>query len=68
MMRTFTFRPERVAYFEAAGWKAYYDHKWLKMLRLLVLLCQEEFHIPFPLISSSLLHDACVAGLGAGRA
>jgi hypothetical protein len=48
MARTFTMRPERVAYFEAAGWKAYYDHKWLKMLRLLVLLCQEEFHIPFP--------------------
>ena len=48
MMRTFTLRPERVAYFEAAGWRAYYDHKWLKMLRLLVLFCQEEFHIPFP--------------------
>jgi hypothetical protein len=42
-------QPERVAYFEAAGWKAYYDHKWLKMLRLIVLLCQEEFHIPFPM-------------------
>ncbi len=45
---TFTLQPERVAYFEAAGWKAYYDRKWLKMLRLLVLLCQEQFHIPFP--------------------
>ena len=41
-------QPERVAYFEAAGWKAYYDRKWLKMLRLIVLLCQEQFHIPFP--------------------
>ena len=46
--RTFTLQPERVAYFEAAGWKAYYDRKWLNMLRLLVLLCQEQFHIPFP--------------------
>jgi hypothetical protein len=48
MARTFTLQPERVAYFEAAGWKAYYDRKWLKMLRLLVFLCQEQFHIPFP--------------------
>jgi hypothetical protein len=49
MAKIFTMQPVRVAYFEAAGWKAYYDHKWLKMLRLIVLLCQEEFHIPFPM-------------------
>ncbi|MDQ6662691.1 MAG: hypothetical protein M3Z24_17215 [Chloroflexota bacterium] len=49
MATTFHFNPERVAYFEAAGWRAYYDHKWLKMLRLIVALCQEEFHIPFPM-------------------
>ena len=49
MAKIFTMQPERVAYFEAAGWKAYYDHKWLKMLRLLVLLAQEQFHIPFPM-------------------
>ena len=42
-------QPERVASFEAAGWKAYYDRKWLKMLCLIVLLCQEQFHIPFPM-------------------
>ena len=48
MARIFAMQPERVAYFEAAGWKAYYDRKWLKMLRLIVLLCQEQFHIPFP--------------------
>ena len=48
MDSTFTLQPERVASFEAAGWKAYYDRKWVKMLRLLVLLCQEQFHIPFP--------------------
>ena len=40
--------PERIAYFEAAGWRAYYDRRWLKMVRLIVSLCQEEFHIPFP--------------------
>ncbi len=33
MATTFKFNPERVAYFEAAGWRAYYDHKWIKMLR-----------------------------------
>jgi hypothetical protein len=46
---TFKFNPKRVAYFEAAGWRAYYEHKWLKMLRLIVGLCQEQFHIPFPM-------------------
>lgn len=49
MTRKFTMRPDRVAYFEAAGWKAYYDRKWFKMLRLIVLLCQQQFHIPFPM-------------------
>jgi hypothetical protein len=43
------FNPDRVAYFEAAGWRAYYDRKWLRLLRLIVGLCQEQFKIPFPL-------------------
>lgn len=46
MAVTFGFDPERVAYFEAAGWRAYYDHKWLKMMTLLIQLFQEQFHIP----------------------
>ena len=49
MATTFKFNPERVAYFEAAGWRAYYDHKWIKMLRLIVGLCQEQFRIPLPM-------------------
>lgn len=49
MATTYTFDPDRVAYFEAAGWRAYYEHAWLKMLRLLVALNQEQFHIPFPM-------------------
>ena len=49
MARTFTFNPDRVAYFEAAGWRAYYEHRWFKMLRLIVGLCQEQFSIPFPM-------------------
>ncbi len=49
MATTFKLNPDRVAYFEAAGWRAYYDHKWIKMLRLIVGLCQEQFRIPFPM-------------------
>lgn len=41
--------PDRVAHFEAAGWRAYYDRQWIKLLRLVVGLCQEQFHIPFPM-------------------
>ena len=48
MAVTFGINPDRVAYFEAAGWRAYYDRKWLSMLRLIVGLCHEQFHIPFP--------------------
>jgi hypothetical protein len=43
------FNPERVTYFEAAGWRAYYDHNWLRLLRLIVGVCQEQFRIPFPM-------------------
>jgi hypothetical protein len=50
MQTTFTVNPDRVAYFEAAGWRAYYEHKWFKMLRLIVGLCQEQFQIPFPML------------------
>jgi hypothetical protein len=46
--RRFHFDPERVAHFEAAGWRAYYDRDWATLLRLMVRLCQEQFHIPFP--------------------
>lgn len=49
MAVTLKFNPDRIAHFEAMGWRAYYDRKWLRMLVLLVRLCQEQFHIPFPL-------------------
>lgn len=45
----FNFNPDRVAYFEANGWRAYYDRKWLRLLNLVVSLCQEQFRIPFPM-------------------
>jgi len=46
--RTFQFNPDRVAHFEVESWKSYYDHTWFKLLRLVVALIQEQFHIPFP--------------------
>ncbi len=49
METIFEFDPDRIAYFEAAGWRAYYDRKWLQMLRLIVGLCHEQFRIPFPM-------------------
>ena len=49
MAEKFTMNPERIAYFEAAGWRAYYDRRWLQLIRLLVELNQEEFRIPFPM-------------------
>src|SRR5205823_12757722 len=45
----FQMNPVRIAHYEAAGWRAYYDRQWLKMLGLIVALCQEEFQIPFPM-------------------
>lgn len=47
--KAFEFNPERVAYFEANGWRAYYDRKWFRLLTLVVSLCQEQFRIPFPM-------------------
>jgi hypothetical protein len=44
----FEFDPDQVAYYEAHGWRAYYDHDWFKLLRLIVGLCQAQFRIPFP--------------------
>ena len=32
------FNPEKVAYYEKAGWEAYYDRQWLRCFRLLVQL------------------------------
>src|SRR5216684_4470829 len=49
MAISFSLDPARVAYAEANGWRAYYERNWLKVLWLIVSLCQEQFHIPFPM-------------------
>ncbi len=39
------FDPDRLAYLEVAGLRAYYDHKWMLMLRLVVQLMHEQFNL-----------------------
>ncbi|MBI3973924.1 MAG: hypothetical protein HY332_21815 [Chloroflexi bacterium] len=46
--RRFTFDPDRIAHFEAAGWRAYYDRNWPKLFGLIARLSREQFHMPFP--------------------
>jgi hypothetical protein len=50
--------PARLAHLEAAGWRAYYDHSWPKLIGLMVQLNQEQFHIPFPLSVVAAYHVA----------
>ena len=40
------FNPHKVAYYEKAGWEAYYDRNWPRAFRLMVALNREEFHMP----------------------
>jgi hypothetical protein len=50
------FDPDRIAHVEAAGWRAYYDRAWPRLLRLIVGLCQEQFRIPFPVSLLAAYH------------
>jgi hypothetical protein len=42
------FDPDRTAWLEMAGWRAYYDRAWLPLLRTILQVSQEQFHVPFP--------------------
>ena len=53
----FTFDPDRVAALETAGWRAYYQRRWGTLLRVVVILCQEQFHIPFPISLLAAYYD-----------
>ena len=39
------FDPDKVAYYEKAGWEAYYDRNWLRAFMLLVRLNREQFRM-----------------------
>jgi hypothetical protein len=40
-----SFDPQRVGFYEKAGWEAYYDRDWSRVLRLMVLLNREQFRM-----------------------
>jgi hypothetical protein len=42
------FDPDTIARYEAAGWRAYYDRDWGRLLRLLVGINESQFRMPFP--------------------
>jgi hypothetical protein len=50
--------PERLAELESDLWRAYYDRDWLRVIRLMIQLNQEQFHIPFPLAVVAAFHIA----------
>ncbi len=43
MHTPYHFNPDRVAYFEKAGWEAYYNRQWLRLLTYIVQLNREQF-------------------------
>jgi hypothetical protein len=57
------FDADRVAYFETEGWRAYYDRRWLRLLKLLVTMSHEQFRIPWPqaLVAAYYVTRASVA-------
>jgi len=42
------FDPDRLAYLEVAGWRAYYDRKWARMLRFMLQMMREQFGLSWP--------------------
>jgi hypothetical protein len=40
--------PAAVAYYESAGWRAYYDRNWARAFGLMVRLIETQFRVPFP--------------------
>lgn len=42
------FDPDRLAYLEVGGWRAYYDRKWPRMLWLMLLMMREQFGLSWP--------------------
>lgn len=47
MTANFHFNPTQVAYYEKAGWEAYYNRNWTRAFWLLVQLNREQFRMPW---------------------
>lgn len=43
-----SFDPDRIAFYETEGWRAYYDRNWPRAFGLMMRLIESQFHIPFP--------------------
>ena len=41
-----TFNPAKVAYYEKAGWEAYYAREWFLAFQLMIQLNREQFRMP----------------------
>lgn len=55
MEQLIRFNPNQVAYYEKAGWQAYYDRQWLRVVTLMVQLNREEFQMPLlPAIAAAV--------------
>ena len=48
--------PEQIAYYEEAGWEAYYDRNWPRAFGLMVRLIESQFYVPFPRSLLAALH------------
>lgn len=48
-----SFDADQVAYYEKAGWEAYYDRNWLRAFGLLIRLNHAQFHMPWPVAFSA---------------
>jgi hypothetical protein len=48
--------PEQLAYYEKAGWEAYYDRNWPRAFGLMVWLIESQFDVPFPSSLLAALH------------
>jgi hypothetical protein len=48
--------PQQIAYYEKAGWEAYYDRNWPRAFGLMVRLIESQFDVPFPRSLLAALH------------
>lgn len=63
MKTPYQFNPDRVAFFEKAGWEAYYDRQWLRLLSYIIRLNREQFGMTWPnaLLAARQIVQASVA-------